>query len=296
MMSKRFSYIAVFFAVLIIPTALLVQVLMKRPTVSSDTVSSNSPTETIRHTIFGLLTDEERSITPPPTDLRSTSHIAGQVVLRWTVSEPERVTGYRVYRDGEFIGIVTTSAFGDADTVAGRTYTYSVLSLSSANIPSVSASTSVAVTNAVVVSPQPGTPAVGNTNSVPTTTPTNTSPTPIVVVPPVTNTNSSTNTNTNSGTNTPMHVAQTVDVHVTQDEVVGNDTITIVAGDSIRFIYDGNRGELKLRFSPSPGTSSITLDREHTSRTVLFSSAGTFSFSGGEDDDELSGTILVTAL
>lgn len=296
MMSKRFSYIAVFFAVLILPTALLVQVLMKRPTVSSDTVPSNSPTETIRHTIFGLLTDEERSITPPPTDLRSTSKIAGQVVLRWNVAEPERVTGYRVYRDGEFIGIVTTSAFGDADTVAGRTYTYSVLSLSSANIPSVSASTSVAVTSAVVVSPQPGTPTAGNTNSVPTTTPTNTSPTPVVVVPPVTNTNSSANTNTNPSTNTPAHVAQTTDVHVTQDGVVGNDAISIIAGDSIRFIYDGTSGELKIRFSPSPGTSSITLDRERTSRTVVFATTGTFSFSGAEDDDELSGIITVSAL
>jgi hypothetical protein len=293
-MNKWLTYVAVFLAVLTIPTALLIQVVKQRPKVSVVTNSPLAASRASSHTIFGLLTGNDRIATPPPTALQVVSRVAGQVVLRWTITDSGQVTGYRVYRDGEFLGIVTTTTFGDADTVSGRTYTYSVLSLSSANIPSESASIAVAVTNAVAVSPQPATPAVGNTNTAPSTTPTNTSPTPVVVTPPVANTNSGTNTNTNPPTNTSVHVAQTVDVHLTQDEVVGNDTISIIAGDSIRFIYDGTSGELKIRFSPSPGTSSITLDRERTSRTVAFTAAGTFSFSAAEDDQDLVGTIIVT--
>lgn len=233
------------------------------------------------HTIFGLTTEDGETIVPASYNLEAVSTLPGQVVLRWT-NEQAEVTGYRVYRDDEFLGVVDEAHFGDTDTIAGRTYSYSILALNASNQISAPTTLRVSVQNPVVANPV--TNVVANTN-----TPTNTTVTPIV--PPSTNTNAPTNANSNTA-----HVAQTVDVHVTQDEVQGASNITISVGDRVRFIYDGTDGELIIRFSPSTGLPRFTLDAEHTTKTVDFMTAGIYTFSAAEDDQDLRGTITVQAL
>jgi plastocyanin len=287
----------VFFIVLIGPMWILVATLRQRPHTPTQ---ASQPRETLFHTILGVLTDDDRTVVPPPSDLRATNTLPGQVALQWTTIDSQLVTGYRVYRDGEFLGVVSTAAFGDANTVDGRTYRYSVIALSSSNIPSTSTDIEVRVHTPVAVvpvvpKPTTNTSSPKNTNTTPATPPDDEEETPVT---PVTNTNTA-NTNTGTGsnqnTNTATHTPTTVTMHVTQNGVVGSSTLTIVAGDSVQFILDTTNNEVQIRFSPAASSASITLDEEHDRRTVTFSTAGTYTFSS-QDDPAVHGTILVTSL
>ena len=299
MKNTKIISIIVFFSVLVGPMWLLVHAYThKSPSVHVDSNGKSVPQESVFHTIIGLISGEESTAVPPPTSLQVASATPGQVVLRWTTTDSLVVTGYRVYRDGQFLGVVTTTGFGDADTVAGRTYLYSILALNSANQASTSADISVKVATAVATVPTtPSTP-VKNTNTTTTkntNTETHEEQEPVTNIPVVNqNTNTVSNVNTNTNTNTNPHTPTTTIVHVTQQGVVGNSTISIIAGDSIQFVLDSTNNEVVIRFTPSASRSSITLDRERSSRTVTFSVAGTYTFSS-QDDPAVHGTINVAA-
>jgi fibronectin type 3 domain-containing protein len=67
---------------------------------------------------------------PPPTQVRAAVISGTQVNLSWTAPDvPEGdIAGYNVYRDGQFIGSVTATAFADIDLTPATTYGYTVSS------------------------------------------------------------------------------------------------------------------------------------------------------------------------
>ncbi|MFA5003832.1 MAG: hypothetical protein WC498_00970 [Candidatus Saccharimonadales bacterium] len=77
--------------------------------------------------------------------------------------------------------------------------------------------------------------------------------------------------------------AKTITVHVTTAGKYDLNSISLNAGDSIKFVYSAPYGdEVQTVFSAiSPtttGLSSVTLDRENTTRIKTFSTAGRWSF------------------
>jgi chitodextrinase len=67
--------------------------------------------------------------TPPsvPADLSATATSASRVDLAWTASSDNvAVTGYRVYRDGVFLGTADVAAYADTTVSPATTYAYTV--------------------------------------------------------------------------------------------------------------------------------------------------------------------------
>jgi len=62
----------------------------------------------------------------PPTKLTATSSSPTQVNLSWTASTSTGVVGYKIFRNGNQIGVSTTTSYGDGTVVANTTYSYYV--------------------------------------------------------------------------------------------------------------------------------------------------------------------------
>ena len=65
---------------------------------------------------------------PAPVDLSATPVSTTNVELAWS-APAEAITGYNVYRDGTFVGSVTTTMFVDTGLAPGTTYSYQVASV-----------------------------------------------------------------------------------------------------------------------------------------------------------------------
>lgn len=63
-----------------------------------------------------------------PTNLQAAPEPSGDVQLTWTrpADAPRPIQGYRVYRDGQAIGFVTSTAFIDTDVAFDTQYRYAV--------------------------------------------------------------------------------------------------------------------------------------------------------------------------
>jgi hypothetical protein len=86
--------------------------------------------------------------TPPTVPSGLTVAMTGASTARvtWTASSDNvGVSGYRVSRDGTFLGTVTASPFDDSGLVAGSTYAYSVVAFDAAGNASAPASRSITV-------------------------------------------------------------------------------------------------------------------------------------------------------
>ena len=118
--------------------------------------------------------------------------------------------------------------------------------------------------------------------------------------------NNSTGASTSSGTSTPIpattpaptsHVPKTVTLHVTS---AGNYDLTsnnLNVGDTLRIVYSPPIGnEVRTHFTAiSPNAtpmSSITVDSEFTSRSVVVSTAGSWSFHA-DDHNGNTGVLVV---
>jgi fibronectin type 3 domain-containing protein len=68
--------------------------------------------------------------TPPstPSGLSATDNGASEIALTWNPSQDNEsgVDNYRVFRDGAFVGTVTTPSFTDTEAIPGATYSYTV--------------------------------------------------------------------------------------------------------------------------------------------------------------------------
>jgi fibronectin type 3 domain-containing protein len=87
----------------------------------------------------------------PSTPYNMTTLLTGttQVVIDWANSTDNvGVTGYQVYRDGSFVGTVTTSWFIDSDLAASTTHTYQVRAVDAAGNRSAASITLSATTTA----------------------------------------------------------------------------------------------------------------------------------------------------
>lgn len=234
---------------------------------------------------------------PAPTNLNGTVTSSHHVVLSWSVTENSDVRRYRVVRNNLLIAEVTEARFADVYTIVGRQYGYYVQAIDDQgrfSFPSnfIIVDTSTALTSTPPSAPTPSTPtsstnrtpAPSNTNIVPTPSPTTDEPEeetiPATTQPLITNTSPSPSVN---------H-----EITVTEQGVFTPQTITIRAGDSITFVYSSGEGdEVVLEFSPSI-SSTVKLDHEHTSKTVLFTTIGTYTYRRVDSSVE-TGTIIVTA-
>ncbi len=101
------------------------------------------------------------SDTSPPTapaNLTATASSPGQVDLSWGASTDNTgVTGYKVYRDGMYIGSTATTAYSDTTVQAGTTYSYTVYAFDAAG--NLSAASSPATVTTPSDTQPPSTPA-----------------------------------------------------------------------------------------------------------------------------------------
>jgi fibronectin type 3 domain-containing protein len=78
-------------------------------------------------------TTEEEVGPPPPTGLTATPDGPTRITVAWVAPEGG-ASSYDVYRDGSFIGSVTSTAFVDTNLEPGTTYRYSVASVDSEGV------------------------------------------------------------------------------------------------------------------------------------------------------------------
>jgi len=84
--------------------------------------------------------------------------------------------------------------------------------------------------------------------------------------------------------------AQTYTVGVSSSGSFDQTSLTINAGDSIKFVYSGSGGEAKVNFTPST-ISRFTLDEEKQTKTVSFTTPGTWT---AKVSDKSGNTLTVT--
>ncbi|HEY8507282.1 MAG TPA: malectin domain-containing carbohydrate-binding protein [Steroidobacteraceae bacterium] len=96
--------------------------------------NGNSVSNAARVTISAGQSDDT---TPPtvPTNLTATAVSSSQINLTWTESTDigSGVAGYRIYRDGAFIGTSAAPEYSDTDVAPSTTYTYRVSAFDIAN-------------------------------------------------------------------------------------------------------------------------------------------------------------------
>lgn len=78
-------------------------------------------------------TTEEPEGPPPPTDLTATPDGPNRITVAW-VAPAGGAASYNVYRDGSFVGSVTSTAFIDTGLQPGTTYGYTVASVDSEGV------------------------------------------------------------------------------------------------------------------------------------------------------------------
>ncbi len=85
-------------------------------------------------------TEAETDGTPPPTpsDLTASAVSTSQINLTWTAVDDSEsgVTGYNVYRDGEFVSATANTTFADTELEPGTTYGYRVSAVNGAGLES----------------------------------------------------------------------------------------------------------------------------------------------------------------
>lgn len=100
---------------------------------------------------------------------------------------------------------------------------------------------------------------------------------------------SSSSSSSSSSTST---TPQTYSVSVDSSGNFSNTSLTLKTGDSITFNYSSSTGEAVIQFSPSGTYSSFTLDKDITSRTITFTTTGTWTFKV-KDKSGNTGTVTV---
>lgn len=85
-------------------------------------------------------------------------------------------------------------------------------------------------------------------------------------------------------------------VHVTSNGTYDNTSLSLLAGDTLTLVYNPPVGdEVRTRFTAqngSPAVASVTLDHDVKSRTITFSTTGTWTFRA-DDHNSNTGTITV---
>jgi plastocyanin len=257
----------------------------------------------------------------PPTNLAGQAVESRTIFLTWDASTDAGTQRYRIVRNDLLIAEVVEPRFADSQIITGKKYGYYIQAIDGlgrfsqpSNFIIVSVSNPVARVPSATVTNSTTTPkntdTSVNTNTRTTNTNTTIAPvnTPVISVPPTTNTtntpssilntnstptNTSTNTNTTSNTNTTTYTPVNYSITVTENGVFSPLTRTIHTTDSITFTYISGEGdEVILSFTPTIGTT-VKLDHDHTTRTITFSTAGTYTFK--KSGSSQTGTITVTA-
>ncbi|OHA83704.1 MAG: hypothetical protein A2408_00350 [Candidatus Yonathbacteria bacterium RIFOXYC1_FULL_52_10] len=213
-----------------------------------------------------------------------------QINLGWSVaSDNVAVLGYRVYRDGVPIGTTPNTKYAAINLTPETRYALAVRSYDSAGNVSPLSGTITITTFAHQVVPAPTpvpppTPApvpapVPLPAPVPPPTP---EPTPAPVPAPVP---------APAPTPTPAPSPTTHAVTVTKSGTISPSSLTINAGDIVRFTYTNPGDEVVLVFSPTP-PSSIKLDDENSTKSYTFTNPGSYTYSK-KDDNGTNATITV---
>jgi plastocyanin len=104
-------------------------------------------------------------------------------------------------------------------------------------------------------------------------------------------TSSGTTTPSSSPTSSPTGTNGTYTVTVSSNGALNPASLTISAGDTVRFSYTNPGDEVVLTFSPKP-PSDIKLDHDSTLKSYIFTQTGTYTYHK-KDDGGPTGTIIV---
>jgi hypothetical protein len=97
---------------------------------------------------------------------------------------------------------------------------------------------------------------------------------------------------TTGGTGGTPSTPVTHTINVTSAGNYDTTSISIHVGDSLKFVYTPPYGaEVRTQFTPA-GISSVTIDKDITTRTVTISSAGTWTFKAADHNGN-QGTLIV---
>jgi cytochrome b involved in lipid metabolism len=103
--------------------------------------------------------------------------------------------------------------------------------------------------------------------------------------------NGGTTTPSSSATSTPTGTNGTYTVTVSSNGALSPASLTISAGDTVRFSYTNPGDEVVLTFSPKP-PSDIKLDHDSTLKSYTFTQVGTYTYHK-KDGGGPTGTIIV---
>lgn len=221
-----------------------------------------------------------------PTNLTGHAELPPKVFLSWDPVVDDTVARYRVVRNDLLVAEVTEPRFADAGVVPGRAYGYYIQAIDGhGRFSQPSNFVLITVTNpvATITTPTPS-PATKNTNV--------SSANKNAAVTRPKNTNAVENTNTTtSNTNTAVTPQEYI-VTVTEEGAFSPRSLSVHPGDAVTFTYISGEGdEVKLSFTPSIHTT-VKLDHERTTKTVVFDVAGTYTYVK-EDGSEDTGAIIV---
>jgi len=209
-----------------------------------------------------------------------------QINLGWSAaSDNIAILGYRVYRDGVPIGTTPNTKYASINLLPETRYSFAVRSYDAAgNISSLSSAITI-TTFAHQVTPTPSPVPPPNPEPVPAPVPPPTpEPTPVPAPVP-------TPTPIPSPSPTPAPSPTTHTVTVTSNGTISPASLTISAGDIVRFTYTNPGDEVVLVFSPTP-PSSMKLDDEHATKSYTFTNPGSYTYSK-KDDNGTNATITV---
>lgn len=221
-----------------------------------------------------------------PQGFSATVVSSTQINLGWSVaSDNIAVLGYRVYRDGVPIGTTPNVKYAAINLIPETRYSFAVRSYDAAGNVSPLSSTITITTFAHQVVPAPAPAPLPTPEPVPAPVPL---PAP---VPPPTPVPAPAPSPAPSPSPTPAPSPTTHTVTVTSNGTISPASLTISAGDIVRFTYTNPGDEVVLVFSPTP-PSSIKLDDENSTKSYTFTNPGSYTYSK-KDDNGTNATITV---
>lgn len=97
--------------------------------------------------VFGSVTKTETTAPTAPSNLTATTISGDQINLNWTASTDNTgVAGYRIYRDGVFVGFSSSTSYSDTGLSGNKTYSYTVRAYDASENVSASSNTATETT------------------------------------------------------------------------------------------------------------------------------------------------------